>query len=95
MRNHVLYGAAFSLLMSSATFAQVREPAPTYKVKPEVQVLERNARGHAIRVMVGSQTYDVCMNDRQDRCIQPRAAGLGFGERPLGYYPEGGVDSRG
>lgn len=87
--------AAGTLGISGAAVAQVNEPAPTYKVAPMVQVLERNARGKATRVAVRGQAYAVCMNDRQDSCIQPRAAGLGFGDRPMQYWPGEPVSSRG
>jgi len=29
----------------------------------------------------------VCNAQRQDECINPRAAGLHFGNRPLAYWP--------
>lgn len=84
---YMLLSIAGAALAATTAPAQVQEPAPAYKVTPDVQVLERNSRGHATRVMVGAEQYPVCMTEQQDRCIQPRAAGLGFGERPLGYWP--------
>ncbi|WP_126172709.1 hypothetical protein [Altericroceibacterium xinjiangense] len=68
--------------------AQVNEPAPQYKVQPQVEVVNKNNRGRATAVRINGTVYQVCMTDNQDSCIQPRAAGLGFGERPLGYYPK-------
>lgn len=51
------------------------------------EVVERNDRGHATKVRRDGNTLDVCMNERQDNCIQPREAGLGWGDRPLDYWP--------
>ena len=87
--------AAGALTFSGTAIAQVNEPAPMYKVAPEVKVLERNARGRAIAVQIGNQAYKVCMNDMQDNCIQPRAAGLNYGNRPLATWPGEPASSRG
>ena len=50
-------------------------------------VVEKNARGMATKVRIGANTYDVCMTKDQDSCIQPRAAGLNWGNRALNYWP--------
>ena len=50
-------------------------------------VVETNERGQATRVRVEGKVYDVCMNAEQDNCINPRAAGLNWGNRPLTYWP--------
>lgn len=50
-------------------------------------VVETNSRGQATKVRIGDTVYDVCMTPDQDSCIQPRAAGLKFGNRPLTYWP--------
>ena len=55
-------------------------------------VVQRNAAGRATEVKVGDTVYAVCMTEKQDDCIQPRAAGLKFGEKPLGYWPGKPVD---
>ncbi len=50
-------------------------------------VVETNARGKATKVRVDGKVYDVCMTNDQDSCINPRAAGLNWGNRPLDYWP--------
>ncbi|GMN03624.1 hypothetical protein [Erythrobacter sp. MTPC3] len=50
-------------------------------------VVERNSNGKATKVRVSGKVYDVCMKDDQDGCINPRAAGLNWGNRPLDYWP--------
>ena len=50
-------------------------------------VVERNTQGKATKVRVEGTVYDVCMKDDQDGCINPRAAGLDWGNRPLDYWP--------
>ena len=87
MKTSSIIIAAGAMAIASSASAQVQEPAPQYKVNPQVQIVERNDRGMATAVKVGDARYPVCMSEREDGCIQPRAAGLGFGERPLGYWP--------
>jgi len=52
------------------------------------EIVERNDRGKATHVRVEGKIYEVCMNESQDGCIQPRAAGLNWGDRPLMDFPE-------
>ena len=51
------------------------------------EVVETNAQGKATKVKIGDKVYDVCMKNDQDGCINPRAAGLNWGNRPLTYWP--------
>lgn len=51
------------------------------------EIVETNAKGQATKVRLGDKVVDVCMNDTQDGCINPRAAGLKWGNRPLSYWP--------
>ncbi len=51
------------------------------------EIIETNARGQATKVRVEGRIYEVCMTAQQDSCIQPRAAGLKWGNRPLSYWP--------
>jgi len=51
------------------------------------EVVERNARGMATKVRVEGRVYDVCTTDRSDGCINPREAGLNFGNVPLNRWP--------
>lgn len=55
--------------------------------KMKAEIVERNAKGQATKVKMGDKVYDVCMRDDQDSCINPRAAGLNWGNRPLGHWP--------
>ena len=51
------------------------------------RVAARDARGRATSVRIGATVYKVCMSENEDGCIQPRAAGLNWGDRPLGHWP--------
>ena len=51
------------------------------------EVVETNAKGQATKVRMGDKVYDVCIGDNQDSCINPREAGLKWGNRPLSYWP--------
>lgn len=57
-----------------------------------VIVLDRNKLGRASEVKIGGSDYAVCMGKTQDECVNPRQAGLGFGDIPLGYFPAGFAD---
>lgn len=50
-------------------------------------VVERDARGRAIKVSVDGRTYEVCRQGMTDGCINPREAGLNFGNVPLDRWP--------
>ena len=51
------------------------------------EIVERNKAGKATKVRINGKVYEVCMKDDQDGCINPRAAGLNWGNRPLDYWP--------
>ena len=55
--------------------------------KPKAEVVERDARGKAIKVKIGDTVYDVCREGKYDSCINPREAGLNYGNRPLNRWP--------
>ena len=52
------------------------------------EIVERNRQGKATKVRVEGEVYEVCMNESQDSCIQPRAAGLNWGDYPAMDFPE-------
>lgn len=74
---------------TAATFAfGVATPAlADHHMETKAEVVETNAKGQATKVKIGDNTYDVCLSDAQDSCINPRAAGLKWGNRPLSYWP--------
>jgi hypothetical protein len=86
--------AIAALLMTTAAgaaAAQDRAPAsdpqgPDYRAETPV-VVQRGPNGRATMVRVGDMTYPVCQGEQADGCIQPRAAGLGWGDRPLQRWP--------
>ncbi len=51
------------------------------------EIVERNDDGKVTKVRKDGKTVDVCMNEDQDGCINPRAAGLDWGDVPLDYWP--------
>ncbi|GAA0867459.1 hypothetical protein GCM10009116_00330 [Brevundimonas basaltis] len=77
-------------LAAGAVHAQDRGPAqeqaPATHAESPV-VVERGPNGRATAVRIGATTYKVCQTEREDGCIQPRAAGLGWGDRPLQSWP--------
>ena len=57
-------------------------------------VVETNDRGQATKVRIDGKIYEVCMGSKTDGCINPRAAGLNWGNRPLDYWPGQPASSR-
>ncbi|WP_141521515.1 hypothetical protein [Novosphingobium sp. PC22D] len=54
---------------------------------PKAEVVEKDARGRPTKVMIEGKEYVVCTSDGQDGCINPREAGLKFGNTPLDHWP--------
>ncbi|TYC92813.1 hypothetical protein [Novosphingobium sp. BW1] len=77
--NLIVLAAATSVLPLCAQ-AQSASASP--------EVVEKDARGVAAKVRVEGKVYDVCRGEATDGCINPREAGLDFGNRPLDHYPE-------
>lgn len=75
------------LFCAGLAFAQgtseVVEPAP----EPTFEVAERDEDGRVTKVTYDGRIYDICIEDGQDSCINPRDAGLDFGTRELNYWP--------
>ena len=51
------------------------------------EVVERDAEGRATRVRANGVDYSVCVDGQVDGCINPREAGLDFGDVPLDHWP--------
>ncbi|HYC75039.1 hypothetical protein [Brevundimonas sp.] len=60
--------------------------APATRTEAPV-VVARDANGRATSVRIGGTVYKVCMSENEDGCIQPRDAGLNWGDRPLAHWP--------
>lgn len=69
-------------LLTGNTYAQ----ADGYKAQ-SVEIVKRDTDGRVQVVRVEGQEYQVCVGERQDNCINPHAAGLNWGDRPLKYWP--------
>ena len=79
-------------IVFSASLAVVGLTAPALAQspadqQPQAQIVARNAAGHATMVRIDGQDYAVCTQQGQDGCIEPYAAGLNWGNRPLDYWP--------
>lgn len=69
-------------MLGTATLADAAPAAP----RPEI--VERDSRGRAASVRIDGQVYKVCSAQVTDSCINPRQAGLNFGNQPLNRWPE-------
>ncbi|MFN2100390.1 hypothetical protein [Altererythrobacter sp. MF3-039] len=78
------------LIIAAATGTLAFTAAPAladHHGEAKAEVVETNAKGHATKVKIGEKTYEVCTSDAQDGCINPREAGLKWGNTPLNYWP--------
>ncbi|MEE4207588.1 MAG: hypothetical protein V2I39_14935 [Erythrobacter sp.] len=91
MRNFLAITAAAALstgLAMPASAQDYQQPqSPDWKAQTP-EIVERNAQGKATKVRVEGEVYEVCMRESQDSCIQPRAAGLNWGDYPAMDFPE-------
>jgi hypothetical protein len=61
--------------------------ATTALADPKGQVVGRDAKGHPTKVIIDGQVYPVCTKTVTDSCINPRQAGLNWGDAPLSSWP--------
>lgn len=74
--------AAFSAPALADTAAE-----PTTKKETKAEIVERGPDGRATSVMIDGKVYAICKEGSQDDCINPRDAGLDWGNRELEYWP--------
>lgn len=77
--------AAFVLAGAASASAQSGD-APGYRADTP-EVVARGPDGRATEVRIDGVVYPVCAGEDEDGCIQPRAARLGWGDRPLQRWP--------
>lgn len=80
------------LIAAAAFFAAVPALADHHQEAEEdetqlAEVIERDEDGRATRIRVDGFEYDVCREEQQDNCINPREAGLDFGTVPIDHWP--------
>lgn len=83
---------AATAVAGAAAAAPVQAQDATRQADPGIraespEVVERAPNGRVTSVRVGDTVYKVCMTENEDGCIQPRAAGLNWGDRPLQRWP--------
>jgi len=79
-----LAGAAFAAIAAAANAQSVKSDEVA---EPAYVVADSDERGRVTKVSLDGQLYDICVEEGQDSCINPRDAGLDFGARELGYWP--------
>ena len=89
MRNIAILSAvaAASVAFSGVAHANHHEKGDGAKMDHKVEVVKKSASSRAQTVMLSGKEYQVCSGDVTDNCINPRAAGLNFGNRALDYWP--------
>ena len=89
MRNLAIFSAvtAATMAFSGTAYANHHEMKDGAKMDPKATVVAKGANGRAQTVMLNGKEYQVCGGDVTDGCINPREAGLNFGNRALDYWP--------
>lgn len=72
---------------AAVTTTAVADDTTATETEERAVVVATNDRGKATQVRINGKVIDVCMSEEQDNCINPRAAGLDWGDRPLEYWP--------
>lgn len=92
MRSILYLGLASGLLAASPALAKPvsHHAGPQHATgftASGAQILARDSNGRASKLLVDGQVYAVCSATVTDSCINPRQAGLDFGNRPLASWP--------
>lgn len=89
MRNTAIFGAAAAaaVAFSGIAHANHHEMKDGAKMDPKAEVVKKGAQGRAQTVMLNGKEYQVCGGMVTDNCINPREAGLNFGNRALDHWP--------
>lgn len=80
----------FATALAAATvlaFGAAAATSQTTATQGKAEIVQKNAKGQATQVRIDGKVYNVCMSETQDSCINPRSAGLNFGNRELNYWP--------
>jgi hypothetical protein len=77
---------AFSASLAALALA-APAAAQTTDQGQSAEIMARGPDDHAATVRIDGQDYAVCTHEGQDSCIEPYAAGLDWGNRPLDYWP--------
>lgn len=93
-RMSIIASAAFLFAASASVSAQDRPsdfgPAnygPANFRAASAEIVTRGPDGRVQVVRVDGTEYQICASDWQDNCMNPRAAGLAWDDRPLRYWP--------
>ncbi len=87
MGKHVAHKASKAKSANART-AAARGKAYAWGIDRQAgEIVERDSRGRPTRVRVDGQVYVVCTPVVTDACINPRQAGLNFGNWPLDHWP--------
>ncbi|MXP24863.1 hypothetical protein GRI39_02230 [Altererythrobacter indicus] len=101
MRNLILAAAGAMVLSATPAMAQQAQPdgasqpveetvitETTYETEPAARMVsEPVIQAVPAPVQPASGQYPICGKNQTDGCIQPRAAGKNYGNRPLDYWP--------
>ena len=79
--NNQMNGNANAAASNASTTARANSPAMSGNVRFQSNAMIQNIPA------AHNGEYPPCRGDMQDNCINPREAGLNYGNRPLNYWP--------
>jgi hypothetical protein len=82
-----MFHRSIIVLVAAVAVVPVGTAAFAAAPHPKAAVAARNHRGHPTEVMVDGQSYKVCSKTVTDSCINPRQAGLHYGNTPMKSWP--------
>lgn len=87
MKASLLWTAALAVALTSAAADAKPRKKGARALPPGVEVLERDAKGRITKIRKDGQELAVCTSDDSDGCINPREAGLGYGNNVATSWP--------
>lgn len=88
MNRFIVFSATAAALLVAGTSADAAaRKGAAQSSKPNVEVTQRDASGHATAVRIEGQEYQLCSKTVTDSCINPHDAGFNWGNTELSYWP--------
>lgn len=79
--------AATSAQAEPTSSANDEKATSQQETTPKAEIVKRGPDGKAEIVRIEGREYPVCKGEAVDGCINPRDAGLNWGDKEIDYWP--------
>lgn len=88
MKTVNLFLVISTAILVAATPVAAQTPSTNQTGRQQAEIIQRGPDGRASVVRIDGRDYPVCTSGvQQDGCIEPRTAGLKWGDHPLSDWP--------